>query len=339
MFNFNTVLEEYSLKTFPDEFYVKKDKDNEEKRSIEVDVARSFHNDDLKSSILRKVLQKVLEEIPQEYIQGMNDIAAVIVEFYYGKVIDKMLKDEEGKEGKSKKKKSRDLKANGSGIERDIEDNDENTGEGEKNIKINKKESVTEKKSKDEKNLSFQSATSISEKTTNDYFNKLIQDNLSLYKKLVIILANIFQIKYLPMVKDEFQLYLKTNKVFLTMMEKRNIHLKPDESIVYMNYTLRWFTTCADKENIHQIFSIILTCPTSFSFLLLIHFFDNIKEGKMIQIKDNIMESLIELEREFLKTEFKLNQPEGVSQTTFVLLVGGLMIGGFAAAFMFLKRD
>ncbi|KAM0687813.1 hypothetical protein COBT_000937 [Conglomerata obtusa] len=135
--------------------------------------------------------------------------------------------------------------------------------------------------------------------------NDIMTIFLDLLEVTKISITNILKEKVEPLLDDDFSLYLKYNNVFIRMMENRGIKISYEKSLTYMNNTLTWF--CMSFKEVGDIFriaGIILTCPTTVYFLILIKFFDIIDKKIAVEfLEPNLYEQLVTLEKEFLETE------------------------------------
>ena len=152
------------------------------------------------------------------------------------------------------------------------------------------------------------------------------------YKTCSIVVTNVLQEKYIPLVEDDFALYNRYNKVFMRMMEKRNVHLEPEISGSYMNTTLSWFSRSIENlDDIYRIFGIIISCPTNMPFLMLIYYFKSIWSDKKIkEVDEDLYSNLVSLEHEFLRTESNMD-----SKGTSLLSMKGVVVGAAALGVVF----
>lgn len=169
------------------------------------------------------------------------------------------------------------------------------------------------------------------------YFHQEVTDSVEeesveidhdLLEKAKIAITNILKEKVEPLIVNDFAMYLRYNKIFLIMMEKRGKPISPEESMKYMNNTLTWFCRSIDSiEDIFVISGYILACPTSFYFLLLVKFFDQIENKKKIKkLSQNLYHDLIGLEKEFLETENEVKDKKKIGIDKKDLLIAGSIV-------------
>ncbi|KAM0687814.1 hypothetical protein COBT_000938 [Conglomerata obtusa] len=179
----------------------------------------------------------------------------------------------------------------------------------------------------------------IDEETENDDEITICHDLLEVTK---ISVTNILKEKVEPLLNEEFSLYLKYNRTFIKMMENRGRKIGSDESIKYMNNTLTWFCMLFTKvEDIYTIAGFILACPTSFYFLILIKFFDDVeKKRKVKNLEANLYEQLLALEKEFLNTENEMKVEQvSLVKPRDVIIAGSLVAIAGAILYGFYTRD
>lgn len=163
-----------------------------------------------------------------------------------------------------------------------------------------------------------------------------------LLKKTRITITNILLEKYMPLIDQEFKLYLHYNEVFMKLMKARGYDLNKEETLTHMNTILTWFTRNASSYEIMTTFlGYILACPTTTPFLLLIKYFQEINDGEKIKTTDeDLYEQLIELEKEFLVVEASMGEKKFQIEPK-TIIIGGVIIGLAAAVFykLFKKND
>jgi len=167
------------------------------------------------------------------------------------------------------------------------------------------------------------------------------QDNMSsfideeLYKKCSIVITNVLEKNCIPLVEDGFALYKKYNDVFIKMMRARGMQLDQDSfkvCMTYMNFTNTWFSRIIENlDDVYKVFAIIISCPPSMSFLMLVHYFNVVNaEQKITRIDKNLYDNLIALEHEFLRIESQVDTGRGLVSTKSVIVgtaVLGLVLG------------
>ncbi|ELQ74780.1 putative Rab-GAP/TBC domain protein [Trachipleistophora hominis] len=161
------------------------------------------------------------------------------------------------------------------------------------------------------------------------------------YERMFRTIYNILKAKYVPLIDDQFKTYLENNDIFIKMMKKRGVEIPSSKSLIYTNSTLTWFSRSADSMNdIYKIFALIISCPTSVVFLLLVHYFDAIENKKKIKMNDNdIMPKIIKLEKEFLRLQDEqvASRPKVSNKAIIFGAATGAVIAG-AVLFGIFKR-
>lgn len=150
-----------------------------------------------------------------------------------------------------------------------------------------------------------------------------------------ITVTNVLKEKYEPLLVDDFKLYRHYNNVFINMMEKRKKKLVPNETMKYMNATLSWFIRMAkNTDDIFTLTGYMLACPTSFPFLLLVRFYDEVEKRKEIsKLDDDLYEQLLALEKEFLECESSLQKEKPIFGKKEVAIAG--VIAAVCAGILF----
>lgn len=157
------------------------------------------------------------------------------------------------------------------------------------------------------------------------------------HDRMVKNICKILKYKYVPLIEDQFKKYLENNSIFIKMMEKRGVHMPTSKSLVYTNTTLTWFSrSIEDINDIYKIFSLIISCPMNVVFLLLVHYFDYIENGKKITVRINeLMPHVLELEKEFVEIQRGENENTRPKRAiiygvaTGVIVAGAIMFGIF----------
>jgi hypothetical protein len=317
LFNFDDVIGIYNSSRADVKEYKVTGKASKEIDAIKVDIARSFgflrSKDDValwKRRVLRKIQYDILSTIPVEYIQSMSEIVSVIIHYYFNSELDRIGPLHKSRPRTSQSPPEDEVLVQDSGI----------VGQGPMN------------------NAEEMSSSCCSDELEETYDN--IDKNLPNIARITI--TNVLREKYEPLVSDDFRLYLHYNRVFLKMMEKRKKIIHLDESLRFMNTTLTWFTrSLTNMKDIYAIFGMTLSCPTTFPFLLLVKFYDQISAKEEIRgLEPNLYEQLIELEKEFLITEDELSRPGAkiLGRSTIIFAGSALIILG-AILYRLNKRD
>ncbi|KAG0442666.1 hypothetical protein DMUE_0100 [Dictyocoela muelleri] len=329
--------------------YSKRNIDEPELKIVENDVERSFQflgkNEEKKK--MKEILQEVLINLSIPYIQGMSEVVSVIVYFFCGEKDDLEWKSADISIIESISSNLSDRVSDRSGKE-NVDDNevekddDENILKSKAERKLRKKKrSLRKKSNKNFKTEKLESGVSIRhlDNGKNISYNPNDPLNTEFIEKLAVISTNILKFKYLPLIDDSFKIYLKNNKIFLKMMEKRGKTIQTEVSLKYMNDTLTWFTRkCKNVSDMFTLFSIFISCPTSFPFLVLTLFYDDIESGSNITLEDDLLNQLIDLESEFLgiqSEEIEMNS--GLNLWSY-MLIGGVIVVGLAFAIAGYKK-
>ncbi|TBU08723.1 hypothetical protein CWI39_0147p0010 [Hamiltosporidium magnivora] len=326
-FDIKAAIEIYSKEKRDVKTYFVKRKKEKELHTIEVDVERSFgflKGEDkvslARKEIFKEILFKVLKTIPVEYLQSMSEIVSVIVYYNFKDIVEEKLKQIDIAEIKSKSNKS-NINLSSTSLSKD-------------NVIWMSENESTSKMS--ESRLSDASTSS-----DNFDYDQFIDEEL--FKKTCVTVTNVLKEKYLPLVDDNFKMYLRYNSIFIRMMAKRNKKIYVDESLKYMNTTLTWFIrSLVNIEDILAVYGYFLCCPTSFPFLLLVKFYDKIDNKIPIErLNDNIYQELVTLEREFLEVEFEMSRPTtALGKKTGLITVGSIIaVGAAIIIYRLSKRD
>ncbi|CAD25807.1 hypothetical protein [Encephalitozoon cuniculi GB-M1] len=143
---------------------------------------------------------------------------------------------------------------------------------------------------------------------------------------LGIVLTNVFRRKLEPLVVDDFKLYKENMRIFVEMMKKKGIRIPELESYKFMGSILTFFLRNLSRmEDVHKVFEIILSCPNTCPFLLLVLFYDKISNGKTIDsiVNNDLFPKVVKLEEEFVETKKRVESRSGFSRMR-VMLVGGI---------------
>lgn len=155
-------------------------------------------------------------------------------------------------------------------------------------------------------------------------------------EKLTTVITNVFRRKFEPLIADDFRLYKDNMKVFVAMMKNRGVRISELESHRFMGCIFTFFLrNMSDREDVHKLFEIILSCPNTCPFLLLVIFYSKISNNGMIgKVDDGIFPSIVELEEEFINTERMMNDEKSGFSVKNALLFGGA-VSLLAAVFVY----
>ncbi|ELA47904.1 hypothetical protein VCUG_00624 [Vavraia culicis subsp. floridensis] len=266
------------------------DKSQDDLSVIKVDVERTYFDyGDMDVALLRKELFNLLIRMPFEYVQGMNDVAAVLVYFY------------------AESESVDDVTLNSIDVD-DIASDDSDKDRGEisrcKNGQI-AGSSTTCKHNSGGKSAADESIFEELEKYA-DVTN--LMSNATRNRMLTAV-YHIIKDKYLCLVQHEFKTYLAKNKVMLNLLNREQKNVSVNESIKFMNYTLTWFSRILRrKDDIYFIFKIILEEDVGMLFVLMLKFYNekNIGNRKMFMLDlKNLNYEFKEEENEIRKKKFK----------------------------------
>ncbi|AFN83892.1 hypothetical protein EROM_100760 [Encephalitozoon romaleae SJ-2008] len=145
--------------------------------------------------------------------------------------------------------------------------------------------------------------------------------------KLGVVLTNVFKRKLEPLVTDDFKIYKENMKIFVEMMKKRGIKIPELESYKFMGSILTFFLRNLSKiEDVHKVFEIILSCPNTCPFLLLVQFYGRIANNKPIEnINNNLFTKVIRLEEEFVETKKRIERKRPEFSKRKIIAVGGVI--------------
>lgn len=144
--------------------------------------------------------------------------------------------------------------------------------------------------------------------------------------KLGVVLTNVFRRKLEPLVADDFRLYKQNMKVFVEMMRRRGVRIPELESHRFMGSILTFFLRSLPKiEDVHKVFEIILSCPNTCPFLLLVEFYSRVSSNRPIEsIGDDLFPKVVKLEEEFIETEKKIEAEGSGFSMKSIMLAGGV---------------
>eukprot|EP00866_Antonospora_locustae_P001874 jgi/Antlo1/1874/1552 len=204
------------------------------------------------------------------------------------------------------------------------------------------KESASEKYKKIVEELNRDDFSSAgSENIEHDTDNMLQFIDEEIYEKCSVVVTNVLQEKYIPLVENDFVIYNRYNHVFMKMMEKRGVRLAPEVCGSYMNTTLSWFSRSIENiDDIYKIFAILISCPTSMSFLMLVYYFKIIESGSKIKNVDgNLYKHLVALEHEFLRIENQVDNPPLIPRKRLVIGAAALGVVLAVVIYQLSKKD
>lgn len=174
-------------------------------------------------------------------------------------------------------------------------------------------------------------STEVESSSEDDYqtFKETVSDKI---EKCRIVLTNVFNRKFVPLVDDNFRLYKANVEVFIQMMKKRNVNIEETNAYMFMGSVFTFFfRDVTTIEDAYKMFEIVLSCPLSTLFLLSVIYYDNISKKELIDyVDDNLYQSVILLEKEFVETQEKLKQKKNSFFSRNAILIGGAV--GFAVA-------
>ncbi|EOB13714.1 hypothetical protein NBO_62g0004 [Nosema bombycis CQ1] len=165
-------------------------------------------------------------------------------------------------------------------------------------------------------------------------FKEGVQDKI---EKCRIVLINVFNRKFLPLVDDNFKLYKSNVEVFVEMMKKRNVNIEETSAYMFMGSVFTFFfRDVTTIEDAYKMFEIVLSCPLSTLFLLSVIYYDTISKKEQIEyVDDNLYQSVVLLEKEFIETQEKMKQKRSSFFSRNAILIGGAV--GFAVAVVLYK--
>lgn len=285
--------------------YFKQKKNIKETSIIKNDIKRSIFlsinkRDVLKQCVLKKIVFDCLISINVSYIQGINEIAFVIIHYYFSKDYDLYFNKE--------KIQNHNLTFE----DEELIDNNYNSANFDFDNIVNDK--------------------------TKGFFDSISKKQ----EKVKIVLTNIILRKLEPLIKNNFELYMKYTEVFIIMMKKRGIIIGQQDIHKYLESILTFFyRNVSSMEDAYKIFEVILSCPSSSLFLILIVYYDLISRKELIKnVDNNLFNSIICHESEFINTLEKVNCKKSRFFSKYAFYIGG-MIGVIAAVALYKinKRD
>jgi hypothetical protein len=316
---FRDVLKSYEKKAEEVE-YEAGEKPYDERRTIENDVNRTMFigvnaREKEKIRLLRRLLYKVMEEIPVVYMQGMSEIASVFLLHYFDKKADQYLR-------KTREPVEEAVLQSGAGSEF-FDESESANGVFNQGSSANNASNTT---------VNFVEAT----KEEKADAESLVSKNKDTYETLRTVLTNVFKRKFEPLVVNDFKIYKENIAVFVEMMRRRRVTISPLGSHVFMGSIFTFFTRdVRDMKNIHKVFEIVLSCPDTSLFLLLTVFHKKIsKNERILEISDNLFPEVIELEKEFLEVKRGMQERKEGPGMKSALLLGGIA-GVVAAVFIY----
>lgn len=245
--------------------------------------------------VKRYITQRLLIECPINYYQGFFEIAFHIVSFYF---------------------------------ETPLNDIYENF------VSVNKK--MIYIASEDESCTEDEDGSIIS----NLKFIKTLEEDVfafideELYKVVKIVIVNVYEERFLPMVENDFKLFFKYENNTFNMLKKRGYEINEKDKCSLMETALTF--CCRTSESldvIYDLLAIIISCPNNMAFILFVHFFEKIRNKENIEKVDDVLyDSLIWMESEFKESEVYKPAPR-ISKKS-VLIGTGVAIA-VAAVFIY----
>lgn len=152
------------------------------------------------------------------------------------------------------------------------------------------------------------------------------------YDIMLRTIYNILKQKYIPLIENKFQMYMKMNEVFLKIMKKREIDVPISKSLVYINTTLTWFSRSLEKiDDVYKVFALIISCPLNCVFLLLINYYEEVDKKQKIELEnEEMIEKLFHLEQEFLSVQNEKNEElakKGKKALALAITAGAVLSG------------
>lgn len=218
--------------------------------------------------------------MPFEYVQGMSDVVSVILCLYVESenVIfnDIAVNDEDASDMKS--------------LHHHIEN--------EEKIKLRNHEIRNERLHKDKMlKLSINKLPSknnniiaISKsKPDNKDLTNLLQNSTRL--RIQCAVYGILKEKFIPLVQQNFYLYIKKIALMINMLKRKGIFIDVDENLKYMNHIFTFFSRMLlKKEDIHLVYTLILNEEVDILFAIMSKFvIEKYKERKDIFVFDNVL--------------------------------------------------
>lgn len=161
-------------------------------------------------------------------------------------------------------------------------------------------------------------------------------------KDMSILLEKILYKKVLPLVENDFKKYKEINSIFIKMLENRNIIISNEKSMTYLSNILTFFTRdCENLVDTYFILSVILSCPFNIPFLILIKYFNEIENKKLLKVSldSNFLKDLILLEDEYLHILTNDNSSKIENSATRFLFGGSIVIIVVAIGFYFFNKN
>ncbi|ADM12409.1 uncharacterized protein Eint_100830 [Encephalitozoon intestinalis ATCC 50506] len=287
---FADVLQSFEKKTEDGE-YVSVERDYNERKVIENDVKRTEllgvdKRNQEAIKILKRLLFVELDKIPVKYTQGMSEVASVFVLYYFQEIVEE---------------------------------------EVAKGMFIAEREEKPEGEASTAEGFSEHFIELPEEETTE--LKKFLSRHKDIIAKLGVVLTNVFKRKLEPLVANDFKLYKENMKIFVEMMKKRGVKIPELESYKFMGSILTFFLRNLTKmEDVHKVFEIILSCPNTCPFLLLVLFYGQISSGKAIEsINNKLFPKVVKLEEEFIETRKRIESKEVCPSKRKIMLIGGVI--------------
>ncbi|KAF9763765.1 hypothetical protein NGRA_1063 [Nosema granulosis] len=198
---------------------------------------------------------------------------------------------------------------------------------------------ILEGSSKDDDESTEAKSFSVEKKQEYEAFKESVDEKI---QNCRVVLTNVFNRKFVPLVEDNFKLYKANVEVFIQMMKKRNVNIEETNAYMFMGSVFTFFfRDVTTIEDAYKMFEIVLSCPLSTLFLLSVIYYDKISKKEQIEyVDDNLYQSVILLEKEFVETRENLKAKKNSFFSKNAILIGGAI--GFVVAvalYRMNKRD
>ncbi|AFM99182.1 hypothetical protein EHEL_100890 [Encephalitozoon hellem ATCC 50504] len=144
----------------------------------------------------------------------------------------------------------------------------------------------------------------------NAELKRFVSRHKDVIAKVGVVLTNVFRKKLEPLVADDFKMYKENMGIFVEIMKKRGIKIPELESYKFMGSILTFFLRNLSKtEDVHRVFGIILSCPNTCPFILLVLFYGKIANNKLVEnIDDDLFTKVVKLEEEFVEAKKRIGR-------------------------------